>query len=213
METKKAISIVILATIVAMVGIGAASAGNNLVVNGGFEEPALSSGSYDIYPSIPGWSLVYGAFEVQNHVAGNPYEGNQHLELDAYRNANIYQDITTLPGKHYTLTFAFSPRPGVADNKLQISWNGNIIDTLSKSGTGKYNTDWALYTYDLTATGTTTRLGFENLDSPDSYGTYLDAVSVTQVESTSVPEFPTVALPIIGIIGLMFLFQRRRANK
>ncbi len=100
----------------------------------------------------------------------------------------------------------------MADNQLQISWNGEIVDTLSASGSSNADTVWTIHTYDVEATSTTTRLQFKNLDYPDQYGTFLDAVSVTSAETTSVPEFPTVALPIIGVIGLIFLFQRR-ANK
>ena len=30
--------------------------------------------------------------------------------------------------------------------------------------------------------------------------------------NTQIPEFPTVALPIAAVIGLVFLFQQRKAN-
>ncbi|MDF1558275.1 MAG: PEF-CTERM sorting domain-containing protein, partial [ANME-2 cluster archaeon] len=34
-------------------------------------------------------------------------------------------------------------------------------------------------------------------------------ISIT-TNGTEIPEFPTVALPIAAILGLMFLFQRRK---
>jgi hypothetical protein len=37
-------------------------------------------------------------------------------------------------------------------------------------------------------------------------------VMKTWVRSTQIPEFPTVALPVIAVIGLMFLFQRRKGT-
>jgi len=39
---------------------------------------------------------------------------------------------------------------------------------------------------------------------PDSYK--------LRSECERIPEFPTVALPIVGVIGLMFLFQRRKGG-
>jgi hypothetical protein len=33
---------------------------------------------------------------------------------------------------------------------------------------------------------------------------------LTVTQTTAIPEFPTVALPVIAVIGLMFLFQRRK---
>ncbi len=67
MEIKKAIRIVIIAAIVAMVGIGAANAGTNLVVNGGFEDPQLSHGSWTGVDTLPGWTKTTSyMFELQN---------------------------------------------------------------------------------------------------------------------------------------------------
>ena len=31
-----------------------------------------------------------------------------------------------------------------------------------------------------------------------------------QIIENEIPEFPTVAIPMVGIIGMMFLFQRRK---
>ena len=45
--------------VVALSVLSAAHAQLNLVVNGSFENPALNS-SWDVFPSIPGWTLSYG---------------------------------------------------------------------------------------------------------------------------------------------------------
>jgi hypothetical protein len=37
-----------------------------------------------------------------------------------------------------------------------------------------------------------------------------EQVTVTSKQITPIPEFPTVALPVIAVIGLMFLFKRRK---
>src|ERR1022692_3309196 len=57
---------------------------SSIVVNGSFELPALSNGSWSLFSTIPGWDLASGPYiEVQNHVAGNPFDGNQFVELDS----------------------------------------------------------------------------------------------------------------------------------
>jgi hypothetical protein len=39
----------------------------------------------------------------------------------------------------------------------------------------------------------------------------IDAIA-TKTQTNDIPEFPTIAMPILGVIGLMFLFQRRKGN-
>ena len=65
-------------------------ADDNLVVNGSFEEPAISG--WGVFNSIPGWTkLSYYGIEVQNRVAGSPYDGNQHVEMDSYGSSAMRQ--------------------------------------------------------------------------------------------------------------------------
>lgn len=40
----------------------------------------------------------------------------------------------------------------------------------------------------------------------------IEGNSIIQEECTQIPEFPTTVLPIAGVIGLMFLFQRRKGK-
>jgi uncharacterized repeat protein (TIGR01451 family) len=134
-----------------------------------------------------------GALELQNAscIPWAPYHGNQYAELDAdvdgpcgtysgeKGSVRIYQDITTVLGGTYQLSFAFSPRPNVQDNKLEVIWGGTPIDTLSADGTNPSEKKWTLHTYDVTATSSTTRLEFADKSVPDALGTFLDAVSVT----------------------------------
>jgi hypothetical protein len=120
-----------------------------------------------------------------------PAEGQQYTELDSDwdgpggtlnnepASLRIYQDIVTVSGGDYELSFAFSPRPGEAENQLEVKWGGAVVDTLSASGIGLSNTKWTVHTYPVTATGATTRLEFTDLSTPNSLGTFLDDVSVT----------------------------------
>ena len=91
----------------------------------------------------------------------------------------IYQDIETC-GQLFTVTYAWSPRPGWADNKMEVYWDDDIIATHDASGVGNAGTFWTLETrVNLTSNpNSTTRLEFRETGTPDSYGMFLDAVSI-----------------------------------
>ncbi|HLO86016.1 MAG TPA: PEP-CTERM sorting domain-containing protein [Nostocaceae cyanobacterium] len=173
----------------------------NLVTNGSFEQPQIPSGSIVILPSIPGWNLLPGSqgtgIEIQNNVAGSPFQGQQFVELDSNGVTGIFQDLATQVGETYRLEFAFSPRPGVRQNILNINWGGQSLGTLSTSGVALNNTNWTVFSTDLLATSPITRLSFNNFNElSNSVGTYLDAVSVT-----AVPE-PASLLGLLGIAAV-----------
>ncbi|MCX6764453.1 MAG: VWA domain-containing protein [Candidatus Nealsonbacteria bacterium] len=119
-----------------------------------------------------------------------PYEGIQYAELDTDwdgpagslsnepASVKIYQDISTIPGENYNLSFYFSPRPSTAqgDNVLEVKWNGNILDTISQAGSS--NNNWSQRVYSFTANTSTTRLEFADLGVANSLGTFVDSVSL-----------------------------------
>ncbi|MDE5100051.1 MAG: DUF642 domain-containing protein, partial [Trichodesmium sp. St16_bin4-tuft] len=160
--------------------LSALAAETNLVINGSFENPGVTKV----------WKLSQGPnIEVQSGNAGQPHDGKKLVELDGDAVSKIYQDIPTEVGKTYKLTFAFSPRPGVADNKLNVYWGDTLVAKLSKNGKGFQGTKWKVYTYDdLKATSTRTRLSFDNLnEKSDTLGSYIDAISVVATD----PSKPT----------------------
>ena len=186
----------------------------NIVENSSFETPEISNGRHwNIFASIPGWQLSRGpAIEIQRGVNGwAAADGAQLLELDADidgpgggmhgedASTAIFQDLNTLAGQDYQLTFAFSPRPGVADNALEILWDGQLVDTLSADGRGLSNTDWSYHTYILPATDVTTRLEFGDLSESNSLGTFIDDISVT----AHIPEPASLVLLAMGSLPLL----------
>ncbi len=81
----------------------------DLVVNGGFESPALGHGSWSVFHTLNGWTTQSGCgLEIQNHVAGSPLEGAQHVELDSNCPATIFQNLNTVAGRTYLLSFGYS---------------------------------------------------------------------------------------------------------
>jgi hypothetical protein len=132
--------------------------------------------------------------EQVNHLGWLPSHGAQYAELDtdwqgpnilptiaAPASVKISQDILTVPGDTYQLSFDFSPRPdtiGTAENVLNIAWNGAALDTLTAQNTnGNTQTQWASHSYTLTAASTTSHLEFSDGGIPDSVGTFLDNIS------------------------------------
>ncbi len=81
----------------------------------------------------------------------------------------------------YTLTYAFSARPGTSagDNILKVWWNGRLINSHQADGTRLTDTAWTTATFTVRATRETTRLAFGDGGVSNGLGTYLDAVSVT----------------------------------
>jgi hypothetical protein len=174
-----------------------AQSSTNRVVNGGFESPAMGRGSVQYFSSIPGWSIQRGCqIELQNHVAGSPFEGQQHLELDSFCPTTIFQNFDTQAGRPYLLSFGYSPRPGVSDNLVRVYWDGLQVAELNASGVGMQDTHWQQVTIPVTALGNRTRLTFADASLSDSVGGYIDAVSVTEATGTCTgdPGAPTLTL-------------------
>ena len=183
-----------------------ASAG--LVINGGFEDPTIPNPSFSQFPSIPGWTLASGpAIEIQNHVAGSPFDGQQFVELDSSANSGMYQDLATVAGQSYVLSFAYSPRPGVPEssNGIDIRWGALDLGTIQQTGIGHADTVWSIHTYELVATSSTTRLQFTAVGTSDSLGGYLDAVSVNPV-----PEPASLAMCGIAVVTGLSVARFRR---
>ena len=189
-----------LTTLLLSGGAALASEPGNLVVNGGFEAPALGYGSWSVFGALPGWSSEGCGIEVQNHVAGSPLEGAQHVELDSNCASAMSQDIATQAGRSYLLSFGYSPRPGVYDNRIHVYWDGRLVLELSANGAGLGNTNWQHVTLQLEASGPSTRLRFVEAGANDSLGGYIDGVSVVaatrQVQIQVKPGAPAEVKPI-----------------
>jgi predicted ribosomally synthesized peptide with SipW-like signal peptide len=198
----------------------------NQVSNWDFEKPIVASGEgWDIYPQsqtdwyvewMPGQPTSFGGYnrpeqaqlEYHRNVAGSAESGQQYVELDSDWNGHeagpngepasvrIYQDVPTVSGKDYTLSFWFSRRPGADSantNKMRVTWGGAEVATnITGDATDGVHTNWKQYTYTVHATASTMKLAFEDIGTADSYGTYLDNVSlVTKTCDTAPGEVQT----------------------
>ncbi|MBM4040115.1 MAG: DUF642 domain-containing protein [Planctomycetes bacterium] len=220
----------------------------NLIVNGSFEEPRVShSAGWDIFRTIPGWRLVDGPnFELQRGILGGPAHGAQHLELDADVNGpnggwianerggiTVAQQVATVPGQLYTLSFAFAGRPGTAATE-------NVLGVEALSVKGGYpsepialeirdsngavvvgnptlpgNSGWRYYTTTFVATETCTEIRFGDRGaSNNTYGSFLDDVQLRAVVVRALVEvkpgdpMPRINLASQGVIPVAVLTTR-----
>jgi len=170
-----------------------AGSGTNLIVNGGFEAPALPNGTWHVYSNadagLTSWNVESGAgLEIQNHAAGTPHGGNQLAELDSNNSSSISQTVTTVAGGNYTLSFWYSPRPGrpAGDNtigaKVKVVSNGTelVNAVIGSAAVGGSDTNWQLFTYNFTAADASTKVIFSDLGTSNSFGGYLDDVSLVK---------------------------------
>ena len=182
-----------------------------LVVNGSFEATTQNAGSWNIYSNLTGWTGGTAGIELRNNVAGAAFQGNNYVELDTTANSSLTQNIATNSNQAYTLSFAYSPRTGVAatSNGIEVLWNGNSVGSFTGSGAGASGNVWQTKTINLLGAAANSSLVFRAIGTSDSYGGSLDRVSLT----TAVPEPETYAMMLAGLVGLGFMARRKKMVK
>jgi Protein of unknown function (DUF642) len=192
---------------------GSANA-QNLLINGSFEEPAFGADSVNNPSTIPGWTSTPAPFEVWNQFQGPGADGNQYLELDVSGCTTISQSITTSATQNYLVSLAYGARVGVADNRIEVLWNGAVIGTASADGSDESgNIVWTRYGFRVQGASGSSTLAIRNVDTCDGLGSMVDDVSVVEAAPpVSVPTLSSygVALLAASFMPLAIIFLRRR---
>ena len=86
-----------------------------------------------------------------------------------------------------------------------VKVNGTVIDPLtwSTSWSGTASPEWSIEVTNVDAPN-----GDYNMEL--HHDQTVGATALLTVPISAIPEFPTIALPVAAILGLAFIFQRRR---
>jgi hypothetical protein len=156
----------------------------NLVLNGDFETGNLTDWTNNPNSSDP-WTVtdgspVIGTFSASTGCVGAQCTDETNLPTASY----LFQNLATVAGTDYTLTFEFTPDNGT-QNELKVLWGGAVVDDLvNVPDTGFVDYIVA----NLVATSGSTQLEF--LGRQDPGFDRLDSVDV-EAAGTVVPEAST----------------------
>lgn len=201
---KKALSFIV--SSLAFFTIAASGASANMIVNGSFENPAMSG--YNTNTTVQGWTLESGSgIEIQNNAAGAPQDGYNLVELDSDQNSSMFQTIATTAGSKYDLSFWYSPRPDNApeSNTIEVYFNGKLLESMTGFSAG--STSWKEHTYLVTAIADTSILKFAAAGNNDTLGGYIDNVSMVP---TPTPIPAAIWLFGSGIAGIAAARRRKK---
>jgi choice-of-anchor C domain-containing protein len=185
---------------------GSSVRADSIVVNGSFETPVLGVG-FTTYgagnSALTPWVIASGSID---HIdtLWQAAEGSQSLDMNGNGTAgSIYQDLDTMPGQAYTLSFAQAANPDglPAIKTLRVEWDGALVADVNSTTVGKTraNMGWETHSFTVVASGTTTRLQFTSQTS-GFFGPALDDV---RVEGVPLPGTAAAALALLGGVGLL----------
>ena len=196
----------------AAIVLSAGAARADLITNGSFEQPSVTSG-YSFYTNggVPGWTSNNNEIEIgtSSFYGISNYAGTQLAELNGSMYDTISQTVTGLTaGAKYTLTWAYAGRSGAGSQRMDVSWGGTRVATnLAADGTA-----WTTNSMLVTATSSSMVLSFAGVNTGagagPNYGNLLDGVTLN---AAAVPEPATIALLMAGVAAVAAVRMRRRA--
>jgi hypothetical protein len=204
----------------------------NLITNGDFEMNPVANGAGVILAtndttSLPGWKVIGACGSNCIGILNNYLEasnlgtltfqaqsGNQSLDLTGGFNSlvgGVEQTVATSIGANYSLTFYVGNMDNNASSytlasAVQVAITGQAAQIFSNNTNTTTHLNWALETFDFTATSTSTTIDFINATLLADNEAGLDNVQLNAVSST-VPEPSSMLLLGAGLVA--FAFVRR----
>jgi hypothetical protein len=203
----------------------ASFAQTNLIVNGSFEEPAISGPFAQRTSAAPfgGWfvdAIGQGVVHVGSYGTPSSIAGEQSIELNWFSSGGIYQTIATTPGSMYTISFLMAGQLNAGPDlkQIRVDFGGTTagLASWSRSGSGG---QWVAHSFVVTATGSSTVVHFLGITpANEDGGPYIDDVRVLCVGVAQQPAAAfactggTATLSIVPAGDGPFGYQWRRAG-
>jgi len=157
------------------------------LTNGGFEAPAVTPGTYRLFPEsqVPGWRTDDSLNQIEiwgNGFSGVPAAaGNAFAELNANSASTLYQDIATTPGQTLAWSLQHRGRAGTDVMRVLMGPPGGALIQSGPNLTDP-NTAWGAHagTYTVPAGQTVTRFAFQAVSSAGgnpAIGNFLDDIT------------------------------------
>lgn len=200
--------------------LGASASAVNLIQNGSFEigpDPGTFISLGNGNTSITGWT-VGGAGIDYIGTYWQPQDGARSIDLNQLNLGSVSQQVTTVAGQLYRISFWMSGNPDGNNSNSQFLLNFNAFDTVNNATVFSQNASyqnphtrtnmlWEQRTFEFTASSSSTLLTFAGVAPPGAFGAALDNISME-----AVPEPFTMAL-MGGAAATAFARVRRRNRK
>jgi hypothetical protein len=196
-------------TIPLVFGLASSPAWAELIVNGGFEAPLVTSSGpppglgfdYKTGTQITGWTITGAQEPLFNTIYQPVGGGNQALQLESL--SPVFQTFGTTPGQAYVLTFDLAAY-NMRDTPLQLAPLQVIVDGVTANFIGT-DLAYALQTVPFIATGPSTTVSFRNTGA---FGVNFPQIDDVSVVTAAAPEPGSLAL--LGLALAAFGFARRK---
>lgn len=190
----------------------------SLVMNGGFESPAIPSATFvnvvgGAEPAGFAWAVIDNVDIISNGVLSTTalaYEGVQALDLVGFGAAGaVSQSFATTAGQTYRLSFAYGNNPvstGSASADVRVLDGATSLLSASITHTTSTLADfhWDLFDATFIGTGGTVNLSFVNTVGGSNGGILLDAIAVDAV-TTPPPGVPLPGTAVLAASGLLVI--------
>lgn len=174
--------------------------------------------SWGVFDALQGWTKGSGTagIEIQtsNTIGSLPMltGSNYYVELDSHgnrgtTNSSMHQNIGTLvASQKYQLSFWYAARTNdPLTNGIRYAVDGAASGGFgSTTGSGSDANQWRLVTSVFTASSSALSLGFYADGTDDSYGGFIDNISVRAVP------LPPAGILLFSALGGLGLISRRR---
>jgi hypothetical protein len=225
-------SIALLAVALVGAAVSCSDPAHAAIINPGFEDPVVTQAEQfhlfsngDDVGAAGGWKAngspaLVNTLYTEPGVAFNAHGGQNAFDLTGAANSGpngVSQSVTTSLGTSYKLSFwvgnadgsslyALASTVGLLINNVEV-----LPGTFTNSDVTANKVNWKLFSYEFTALGALTQIGFENRTLFDDKYAGLDDVSITPTIA-AVPEPSTWAMMILGFAGVGFMAFRRKSK-